>query len=148
MNPSQNLGKSTEMLVTSMLLAENREVYLPAVDDHGVDLIVRSRDCEDGNTELQAQAEFQELQVKSLSKGGLFAAIKCDNPRPNYWFVFYIQNIDRMWLINSTDFVKIASRVSKEEAKTFGQYTLDLKPTTKTPVKHAIYSITDFSKLP
>lgn len=148
MNPSQNLGKSTEMLVTSMLLAENRKVYLPAVDDHGVDLIVRSRACEEGNSESQAQAEFQELQVKSLSKGGLFAAIKCDDPRPNYWFVFYIQNIDRMWLINSTDFVNIASRVTKAGAKSFGQYTLDLKPTNKTPVKHAIYSITDFSKLP
>lgn len=44
MNPSQNLGKSTEMLVSSMLLAKNRELYLPAVDDHGVDMIVPTKD--------------------------------------------------------------------------------------------------------
>ena len=146
MNPSQNLGKSTEMLVTSMLLAENREVYLPAVDDRGVDLIVRSRACENGNSESQAQAVLQELQVKSVSTGGLFAAIKCEEPRPNYWFVFYIKDIDKMWLINSIDFVKISSRNST--GKNIGKYTLDLKPTRKTPVKHAIYYITDFSKLP
>ncbi len=140
MNPSQNLGKSTEMLVTSMLLAENREVYLPAVDDHGVDLIVRSLASEHG------QAEFQELQVKSVSKGGLFAAIKCEAPRSNYWFVFYIQDIKRMWLINSTDFVRISSRNSK--GKNIGKYTLNLNPTKRTPIKQPLYLISDFSKLP
>ncbi len=142
MNPSQNLGKSTEMLVTSMLLAENREVYLPAVDDHGVDLIVRTLPNQEG------MAEFQEIQVKSVSTGGLFAAIKCDEPRDNYWFVFYIKDIDKMWLINSHDFVSMASRVTKPGAKTFGQYTLDLKPAKRTPIKHPQYLITDFSKLP
>ena len=146
MNPSQNLGKSTEMLVTSMLLAENREVYLPAVDDHGVDLIVRSRTCEDGNAESQAQEEFQELQVKSVSTGGLFAAIKCEKPRQNYWFVFYIKDIDKMWLINSIEFVKLSSRNS--QGKNIGKYTLDLKPAKRTPIKQPQYLITDFSKLP
>lgn len=140
MNPSQNLGKSTEMLVASMLLAENREVYLPAVDDHGVDLIVRSLTSEDGH------AEFQELQVKSLSTGGLFAAIKCENPRPNYWFVFHVKDIDRTWLINSTDFVKIASRNS--QGKHVGKYSLDLKPSKRNSLKQIPYLITDFSNLP
>ncbi len=140
MNPSQNLGKSTEMLVTSMLLAENREVYLPAVDDHGVDLIVRTLPNQVG------KAEFQEIQVKSVSTGGLFAAIKCDEPRANYWFVFYIKDIDKMWLINSHDFVKLSSRNSKGE--NIGKYTLDLKPTKRTPIKQPQFLITNFSKLP
>ncbi len=140
MNPSQNLGKSTEMLVTSMLLAENREVYLPAVDDHGVDLIVRTLPNQEG------MAEFQEIQVKSVSTGGLFAAIKCDNPRDNYWFVFYIKDIDKMWLINSHDFVKLSSRNS--QGKNIGKYTIDLKPTKRTPIKQPQFLITNFSKLP
>lgn len=140
MNPSQNLGKSTEMLVASILLAENRDVYLPIVDDHGVDISVTSRP---GNTHSPS---YQELQVKSISTGGLFAAIKYENPRKNYWFVFYIQDIDRMWLINSIDFVGIASKNVK--GKNIGKYSLDLKPSRKTPVKHAKYSISDFSKLP
>lgn len=42
MNQSMNLGRASEYLVTSMLLNEFREVYLPAVDDHGVDLLVRT----------------------------------------------------------------------------------------------------------
>ena len=146
MNPTQNLGKSTEMLVTSMLLAENREVYLPTVDDHGVDLIVRTRNGYESTEESQNYAVFQELQVKSVSTGGLFAAIKCDNPRFNYWFVFYIKDIDRMWLINSLDFVNISSR--NTQGKNIGKYSLDLKPTKSTPIKHSHFVITDFAKLP
>lgn len=123
-----------------MLLAENREVYLPAVDDHGVDLIARTLPNQGGKT------EFQEIQVKSVSTGGLFAAIKCDNPRDNYWFVFNIKDIDKMWLINSHDFVKLSSRNSKGE--NIGKFTLDLKPANRTPIKQSQYLITNFSKLP
>lgn len=48
MNSSQLIGKSTEMLVASMLLDEGRELYLPAVDDHGVDMIVRTKEKNTG----------------------------------------------------------------------------------------------------
>ena len=78
MNQSMNLGRASEYLVTSMLLNEFREVYLPAVDDHDVDLLVRT--IQDGNPH-----QFQEIQIKSISTGGLFAAINCPNPAPNYW---------------------------------------------------------------
>lgn len=137
------LGKSTELLVTSMLLDCNREVYLPVVDDHGVDILVRTKD-----EEFAKQYAYQEVQVKSVSKGGLFAAFKCNDPRPNYWFVFYVKDIDKMWLINSVDLVKISSRVTKPDAKNFGTYTLDLKPVKRTPIKHPQYLITDFNSLP
>lgn len=129
-----------------MLLAENREVYLPAVDDHGVDLIVRTKNAGEHLSESSERAEFQEIQVKSLSQGGLFAAMKCDNSRPNYWFVFYIKDINRMWLINSKTLVTIASK--NTQGKHIGKYSLDLKPTSKTPIKQSQFVITDFSKLP
>ena len=147
MNPSQILGKATEWLVSSMLLAENRELYLPAVDDHGVDLIVRTLNHNSGAaTTAPEHYEFQEIQVKSLSTGGLFAAIKCDAPRANYWFVFYIKDIDRMWLVNSFDFCSLASR--NEKGQNIGKYSFDLKPTTRTPLKQDQFLVTDFSKLP
>ena len=146
MNPSQNLGKSTEMLVSSMLLAENRELYLPAVDDHGVDMIVRTMKYDKTLPETAPRHyEFQEIQIKSVSKGGLFAAMKCI-PRPNYWFVFYIRDIDRMWLVNSEDLIRIASINSK--GVNIGKLSFDLKPTSRTPIKQANYLITEFSKLP
>ena len=153
-------------MVLSMLLAENREVYMPAVDDHGVDLIVRTLAYNPGAASTDpSHYEFQEIQVKSLSTGGLFAAIKCV-PRPNYWFVFYIKNIDKMWLINSVDLVN-SKRLHPElkpgdpnylatsqnnnpqkSPKNFGLWSFDLTPTKRTPVKSEAYVITDFSKLP
>lgn len=146
MNPSQNLGKSTEMLVSSMLLAENREVYLPAVDDHGVDLIVRTRDYKPGDGTTPENYEFQEIQVKSMNTDGLFAAFKCV-PRANYWFVFYIRDIHKMWLVNSHDVHRLSSIVG-EGHKNAGHHTFDLKPCKRTPVKKPEFLITDFSKLP
>ena len=161
MNPSQNLGKSTEMLIASMLLAENRETYLPCVDDHGVDMIVRTNNYIKGDGRKAENYEFQEIQVKSINTGGLFAGMKID-PRPNYWFVFYIKDIDQIWLINSMDLVNYQAinagknpgdpeylyASQNKNGKEIGKWSLDLKPTKKTPIKSSFYNITDFSRLP
>ena len=129
-----------------MLLAENRELYLPAVDDHGVDMIVRTLNYDKTLPGTDPRHyEFQEIQIKSVSKGGLFAAMKC-SARPNYWFVFYIRDIDRMWMVNSEDLMEIASINGK--GVNIGKLSLDLKPTSRTPIKHPDYLITDFAKLP
>ncbi len=140
------LGKSTELLITSILLDYEREVYLPAVDDHGVDLLVRTRHVMQTERNRPENFEFQELQVKSVSSGGLFAALKCEHPRPNYWFVFFIKDINRIWLVNSMDLVNEASR--NISGKNIGLYTYDLKPSGRTPVKHPEHLTTDFSQLP
>lgn len=162
MNPTQILGKATELLVSSILLKEGRELYQPVVDDHGVDLIVRTKNYDpNADTDIPEHYEFQEIQVKSVSKGGLFAAIKI-NPQPNYWFVFYIHDIDKMWLVNSMDIRNsqtlnqghkpgdadyIAASQNKKGSN-FGKWSIDLTPTKRNPVKSAKYLITDFSKLP
>lgn len=147
LNKRMLLGKSTEQLVISALLDDEREVYVPVVDDHGVDILVRSK-SEDTNF------QYQEIQVKSLSKGGLFAAITCPRPAPNYWFVFYVKDIDTMWLINSEDFVKIASL--NVTGKNIGKRSLQLAYKGKIRPQHAQYIIKkdantgvyDFSRLP
>ena len=66
------LGQSVEYKIASMLLGEGREIYLPVVDDHGVDMLVAQSQS--------GTSSYQELQIKSVSKGGLFAAISCLNP--------------------------------------------------------------------
>ena len=59
MTPTLFLGKTTEYLVLSRLLKEQREAYLPAVDDHGVDVIVRTRHKgEDEGLSAVASYEF------------------------------------------------------------------------------------------
>lgn len=142
-NKSMYLGQSTEQKILSMLLAEEREVYLPTVDDHGVDALVLTR-----STSPNAPRIYQELQIKSLSEGGLFAAIPCPNPRPNYWFVFYVKQHDTIWLINSMDFVKIASCVTKPGSKNLGKYSLSLATSKSISQLRSQYIVTNFSKLP
>ena len=136
------LGQSTEHKILSMLLAEEREVYLPTVDDHGIDALVLSKSSED-------ERVYQELQIKSITNGGLFAAISCPKPRDNYWFVFYVKQHDTLWLINSLDFVKIASQnVNSKNSKNQGKYSLSLATKNSIRKKTSKYIITDFSKLP
>lgn len=144
MNPSLLLGKSTEMMIASRLLAENREVYLPCVDDHGVDIIVRTKDFDKSLPDSDPRSyEFQEIQVKSVSRGGIFV-FSC-TPRPNYWFVFYNQSSGLTWLIPSEELPTICS--INKTGKNIGKYSLDLKATNKTPIKHKEYVSSDFSSL-
>ena len=41
-----------EYKIASMLLAEDREIYLPVVDDHGVDILVAPKNPASGYQEL------------------------------------------------------------------------------------------------
>lgn len=104
-NNSMYFGEATEHLVVSKLLNEDREVYRPVVDDHGIDILVKSK--------AGASDDYQEIQVKSKASKGLFAGIKCPKPRRNYWFIFYVKARNEFWLINSVNFVKIASQNKK-----------------------------------
>lgn len=85
------------------------------------------------------QSGILEVQVKSLSTGGLFAAISCPNPRPNYFYVFYIRSIETYWLIPSLDFVKIASQNSATCKNAF-KYSLTLA-TGKGELRRSEYII-------
>lgn len=142
-NKSMYLGEATEKYIVSLLLKEEREVYLPVVDDHGVDILVMSKQKHQRKKQV---FKYQELQVKSLSDKGLFAGIKCPKPAPNYWFVFYVRQYDTIWLVNSVDFVKIASR--NKIGDNIGKYSLELA--TKKGFKESTskYIVKDFSRLP
>lgn len=130
-----------------MLLAENREVYLPVVDDHGVDLIVRTKNCDLTLPDSAARHyEFQEIQVKSLNKGGLFAAFNL-LPRPNYWFVFYVRQHNTIWLINSIELAKIGSHNSLS-CKNAGKWSVSLATNNGPSPNKTQYIITDFTPLP
>lgn len=138
-NPSLYLGESVERRVQSMLLSEGREVYVPLVDDHGVDMIVLSRPDD-------APVRLCEIQVKSVSQGGLFAAIECPDPRPEYWFVFYVKEHDTFWLINSEDFVQLASH-NKQQCKNAGKYSISLATARGIRKATAKYIVNDFSRM-
>ena len=87
------------------MLKEGLDIYVPLVDDHAVDAILKRHD---GSTAL--------IQIKARSNAviagdaALFAAIPHEEVRLNYWFVFYSERMDTTWLMTSEEFDKEAVR--------------------------------------
>ncbi len=106
-------GKRMEFFVISKMLEQGLDVYIPLVDDFGIDAVVRKKN-----------GEFVELQIKARSKdvafgdAALFAAITHE-PRDNYYFVFYSQRLYKTWILSSKEFIEVASqnKTGKNEGK-------------------------------
>ena len=96
---SAAFGKRIEYWIIGNMLKEGLDVYVPLVDDHAVDAIVKRRD---GSTAL--------IQIKARSKtvkdgdAALFAAIPHEEIRQNYWFVFYSERMEKIWIMTSDEF--------------------------------------------
>jgi hypothetical protein len=111
---SAAFGKRMEYWIIGRMLKEGIDVYIPLVDDHAVDAIIKRKD---GSTAL--------IQIKARSKdviegdAALFAAIPHDAVRPNYWFVFYSERLDMMWIMTSAEFDRDA--VKNKSGKNIGK---------------------------
>lgn len=102
-----SFGKRIEHFLIGQMLKEGLDVYLPVVDDKGIDAVVRRPD-----------GSYVEVQIKARSKSvregdaALFAAIEHEH-RPNYWFVFYSERIGEngtMWIMSSKEFIEESSQ--------------------------------------
>lgn len=127
---------------------EGLDVYLPLVDDHGVDCIIKK---EDGT--------FIEVQIKARSKavaaqdGALFAAITHELT-PNFYFVFCSERLDAMWIMSSEEFLQecVTNKNGKNAGKHsiwFNGYRTDKKTGKKVEYcfeKYDKYKAVDFSR--
>ena len=102
-------GKRIEYSIIAQMLKEGMDVYVPLVDDNGIDAVVRRED-----------GRFVEVQIKARSKDvnpgdeALFAGIRHEW-RPNYWFVFYAEGVrckedddeptPMTWVMSSKEFL-------------------------------------------
>lgn len=97
---SAAFGKRIEFYVVGLMLKEGLDVYLPLVDDDAIDAVVKRPD-----------GRFVEVQIKARSKdvnfgdAALFAAMSHE-PRRNYWFVFYSERMETIWILSSAEFVQ------------------------------------------
>lgn len=97
---SAGFGKRIEYYIVGLMLKEGLDVYLPLVDDDAIDAVVKRPD-----------GSFVEVQIKARSNtvkfgsAGLFAALVHEH-RPNYWFVFYSERMDTMWIMSSKEFIE------------------------------------------
>ena len=114
---SAAFGKRIEYWIIGRMLKEGIDVYVPLVDDHAVDAIIK---CRDGSTAL--------IQIKARSRdvifgdAALFAAIPHEEVRLNYWFVFYSERMDMIWVMSSDEFDKEA--VKNKSGKNNGRRSI------------------------
>ncbi len=143
-------GKRIEYWIIGQMLKEGLDVYLPLVDDDAVDALIRRRD---GSVALvQIKARSQDVRPGDAA---LFAAIDHPEERTDYWFVFYSERMDVMWIMTSSEFInsshqnKIGKNTGKRSIwfngkrrnKAAGQYDEHIKPQFEK------YVAVDFSRL-
>lgn len=92
-----------EYWIIGRMLKEGLDVYVPLVDDFGIDAVIRKRD----NEFIEVQIKARSVNVKD-GDGALFAAIVHPKVRENYFFVFYAERLDMMWIMSSEEFVREA----------------------------------------
>ena len=115
-----SFGKRIEHYLIGQMLKEGLDVYIPMVDDDAVDAVVKRLD-----------GKYAEIQIKARSKdvgkgnSELFAAIN-HTSRDNYWFVFYSERLNVMWILTSQEFLDKASRSTKAGSKNIGKYSIYL----------------------
>lgn len=97
---SAGFGKRMEYNLVGQMLMEGLDVYLPLVDDHGVDCVIK-----------KADGTFIEVQIKARSRevtdgdAALFAMIEHE-PTKNFYFVFYSERLETMWVLSSEEFLQ------------------------------------------
>lgn len=102
-----SFGKRIEYWLIGKMLMEGHDVYVPMVDDHGVDAVIK-----------KADGTFIEVQIKARSKdvnsgdAALYSAIRHELT-PNYYFVFYSERMDMMWILSSAEFLEYCATNSK-----------------------------------
>ena len=141
-----SFGKRIEFWIIGEMLKEGLDVYIPLVDDMGIDAIVRK---ENGS--------FLEIQIKASSHtvkfgdAGLFVVAKHDEMRENYFFVFYSERMDTTWIMSSEELIEKCStnqkgaNIGTRTIQFNGRNTAENEEFTKPQFKKYIAS--DFSRL-
>lgn len=112
---SASFGKRQEFSVIAELLKHGFDVYNTLVDDRGIDCIIRL-----------TESRYLDIQIKASSKkatqpynfGGVAAIL-----RENFFFIFYIEVVDKFWVIPSLDFRRLFG-VTKKEGKHKGKFNV------------------------
>lgn len=146
---SAGFGKRMEYNLIGKMLMEGLDCYMPLVDDHGVDCVIK-----------KADGSFIEIQIKARSNevadgdAALFAAITHELTA-NFYFVFYSERLDKMWILSSEEFLRecVTNKSGKNAGKRSIRFNGNKKNYSKTGKKEEYakerydkYLCTDFSR--
>lgn len=123
-------GKRIEYYVMGRMLKEGIDIYVPLIDDNGIDAVVRKKD-----------GTFIELQIKARSAdvifgdAALFAAIAHEE-RENYYFAFYSERLEKIWILSSHEFIEESNK--NKNGKNIGKRSIWFNgKNTKLQSEHA-----------
>jgi len=114
---SAGFGRRMEYWLIGQMLREGLDVYVPLVDDFGIDAVIRKHD----NNFVEVQIKARSHNVKE-GDAALFAAIVHPMPRKDYYFAFYSERLDSMWIMSSEEF--IAEAVQNKTGKNVGKRSI------------------------
>ena len=129
---SAAFGKRIEYWIIGRMLKEGLDVYIPLVDDHAVDAIIKRKD---GSTAL--------IQIKARSKSviagdaALFAAIPHEEVRENYWFVFYSERLNMIWILSSEELIQ--ESVKNKTGNNIGKHAIGFNGTKTDKITQEKY---------
>jgi hypothetical protein len=144
---SAGFGKRIEYYIIGLMLKEGLDCYVPLVDDDGIDCVIRKND-----------GKFIEIQIKARSNdvkigdAALFAALEHEK-RENYYFVFYSERLNKMWILSSEEFLQECT--TNKTGKNVGKRSIWLNGCKKGDNGQKIeypksqfdkYLVTDFSR--
>ena len=120
---SAGFGKRMEYYLVGQMLMEGLDCYMPLVDDHGVDCVIKK---EDGSfIEVQIKARSNDV---AMGDAALFAAIDHE-ATPSFYFVFYSERLSTMWIMSSEEFLEEC--VTNKNGKNKGRHSVWFNGTKK-----------------
>jgi hypothetical protein len=146
---SAGFGKRIEYWIIGLMLKEGMDVYIPLVDDHAVDAMVRRKDGSIALVQIKARSA-----TVTMGDASLFAAITHEH-REDYWFIFYAERLKTIFLLTSEEF--LAECVQNKNGKNVGLRSIWFNGTRKDKStgarveyikeRYLKYAVTDFSRL-
>ncbi|MEM0135071.1 MAG: hypothetical protein QXU18_07595 [Thermoplasmatales archaeon] len=125
-----SFGKRQEYSAIAELLKRGLDVYMTLVDDQGIDCVIRR--------ERNGEPDYLDIQIKARSKdckpydAARFSDMKIVKPRKNLWFIFYSEQLDKYWIINSLELIRMASL--RKGGKTADRWNINLAGYSKSGV--------------
>ena len=119
-----SFGKRQEYAAISELLKRQFDVYMTLVDDQGIDCVIRR--------EHDGKLNYLDIQIKARSKqckpydAARFAAMNIPKPRRNLWFIFYSEQLDKYWVINSIELTQSGIASQNKKGKNADKWHINL----------------------
>jgi hypothetical protein len=113
-----SFGKRQEFIAVAELLKRNFDVYLTLVDDQQIDCIIRLSRSPPIYIDVQIKA-----RAKDKKNAASFSDLNIKSPRPNYFYIFYVEATECYWVMPSLNIVKEARSI--KSGNSAGNFKLD-----------------------